>query len=132
MTAKSLEQEIGSAVERLVREHLAECEAAAATAVRDAFARAARPASKRRRALAPAPVRRGSPARRRTREEIAQLAERLYEAMCAHPGETMVVIAQAVGATSRELSRPATLLRRAGRVRSVGQRQHTRYFPIGE
>jgi hypothetical protein len=130
MTTKSLEEKIGSAVERLVREHLAECEAAAAAAVHEAFGRAARPGSKRRGGT-PAPGRRRSPSRRRGREEIAQLEERLYQAICAHPGETMVVIAEAVGATPRELNRPATLLRDAGRVRSVGQRQYTRYFPIG-
>jgi hypothetical protein len=60
------------------------------------------------------------------------LEERLYRAVCAHPGETMAVLAQAVGATARELNRPATLLRRDGRVRSVGQRSSTRYFPMGE
>jgi len=42
------------------------------------------------------------------------------------------VIAPTVGATPRELRRPSLLLRRAGRVRSVGQRHATRYFPTGE
>lgn len=130
MTTKTLEQKIQSAVERLVREHLAECEAAAAGAVRDAFARAAGPASKRSRSTSP-PARSRGASHRRTRDEIVELEERLYEAICAHPGETMVVISATVGATPRELNRPAILLRRAGRVRSVGQRQYTRYFPIG-
>jgi hypothetical protein len=44
----------------------------------------------------------------------------------------MAVIAQAVGAPARELNRPAIVLRREGRVRSVGQRGSTRYFPMGE
>jgi len=44
----------------------------------------------------------------------------------------MAVIAPAVGATAGELNRPATSLRGKGRVRSVGQRQYTRYFPMGE
>jgi hypothetical protein len=60
------------------------------------------------------------------------LEERLYEAIRRHPGETMAVISPAVGATPRALNRPATTLRRTGRVRSVGQRQYTRYFPMGE
>lgn len=42
----------------------------------------------------------------------------------------MAVLAPRVGATPRELNRPALLLRRTGRVRSVGQRQATRYFPM--
>ena len=127
MTTKALEQKIGDLVERLVRAHLAECEAAAGAAVRDAFARAAGPASKRHRS---APTRRG-PSRRRSGDKLAERGERLYAAICAHPGETMGVLSAVAGATPRELNRPATLLRRAGRVRSVGQRQHTRYFPLG-
>jgi len=126
-TTKSLEQKIESAVEQLVREHLAACESAAAVAVRAAFERASKAPSKssrRRSARAPAP--------RRSPEEMAAIQERLYEAIRRHPGETMAVIAPAVGATPRALNRPATTLRRQGRVRSIGQRQYTRYFPMGE
>ncbi len=54
-----------------------------------------------------------------------------YEAMCAHLGETMAVVAEAVGASARELNRPATVLRRTSRVRRVGQRQYTRHFRRG-
>jgi hypothetical protein len=129
-TTESLEQKIESAVERLVREHLAVLEAAASAAVRAGFHRAARPTS---------PTQRGGTStsrrpmsRRRPREMMAELQERLYEAVCAHPGETMTVLARAVGSTARELNRPATLLRRSGRVRSVGQRHATRYFPMGK
>lgn len=127
VTTKSLEQKIETAVEQLVREHLAACEAAAAAAVRAGFKRASRSPSKPSRctsARAPSP--------RRSRAEMADLEERLYEAIRRHPGETMAVISPAVGATPRALNRPATTLRRAGRVRSVGQRQYTRYFPMGE
>lgn len=42
----------------------------------------------------------------------------------------MTTLAAAVGASARELSRPVQLLKRSGRIRSVGQRQATRYFPI--
>jgi hypothetical protein len=57
------------------------------------------------------------------------LSERLYTAIIGNPGATMTVLAAHVGASARELNRSATLLRRAGRVRSAGQRQATRYFP---
>lgn len=128
-STQTLEQQITSAVERLVREHLAAVEAAASAAVREGFRRATRPSEQREAARS---SRRRSPARRRPREEMAALEERLYQAVCAHPGETMAVLAQAVGSTARELNRPATVLRRDGRVRSVGQRQWTRYYPMGE
>ena len=128
-TTESLEQKIESAVERLVRAHLTECESAATKAVRAGFVRAARSSTK---ASSPKSKPGRSASRRRTRDEIAALEERLFAAICAHPGETMAVIAPAVGAKPRELNRPATLLRRSGRVRSVGQRQYTRYFPMDE
>ena len=126
-TTKSLEQKISTAVELLVREHLAACEAAAEVAVRDAFRQASAANSKSRRCKATK-----APAPRRSREELQALQERLYLAIRQHPGETMAVIGPAVGASARDLNRPATTLRREGRVRSVGQRQYTRYFPMGE
>jgi hypothetical protein len=129
-TNESLEQKIESAVERLVREHLAQCEAVAERAVRSAFRRASSTTSQPTQSKSKRSTR--SSSRRRSPEEIASLGERLYEAICRHPGETMAVIAPTLGATPRELERPSTLLRRAGRVRSVGQRHATRYFPIGE
>ncbi len=129
-TSESLEQKIEIAVAGLVREHLAVLEAAASAAVREGFRRATRPTSKQRDAASTG--RRRSPSRRRPREEVADLEERLYRAVCAHPGETMAVIARAAGATARDLNRPAIVLRRDGRVRSVGQRGSTRYFPMGE
>src|SRR5829696_6849167 len=104
-TSGSLEQQIEIAVERLVREHLAVLEAAASAAVGEGFRRAAQPMSKQGDGASAG--RRRSPSRRRPREEVADLEERLYRAVCAHPGETMAVIAPAAGATPRELNRPA-------------------------
>jgi hypothetical protein len=62
-------------------------------------------------------------------DEVSAVAERLYRAVCAHPGESMAVLADELGAPARELHRPMALLKQAGRVRSVGQRHQTRYFP---
>lgn len=129
-STESLELKIKTVVERLVREHLAVMEALASTAVREGFRRATRPtqskAQKGERAAQPP-----SPSVRRPREAVARLEERLYQAVCAQPGETMSVLARAVGSTARALNHPATLLRQSGRVRSAGQRQFTRYFPMG-
>jgi hypothetical protein len=60
---------------------------------------------------------------------MAALAERLYEAVCAQPGETMSVLGPGLGKPSRDLHRPMMALKRAGRVRSVGKLHQTRYFP---
>lgn len=130
-STESLERKIESAVERLVREHLTVVEAAASAAVREGFRRAARPTASKMRDGERASQRR-SPSGRRPREVVAKLEEQLYQAVSAHPGETMTVLARAVGSTARALNRPATLLRLRGQVRSVGERQSTRYFPMGE
>jgi len=63
---------------------------------------------------------------------MAALGERLYEAVRANPGEGMTVLMAEVGGTARDLNRPMMLLKRTGRVRSVGQRHQTRYFPMAE
>jgi hypothetical protein len=67
---------------------------------------------------------------RRAPEELAALGERFYSAVCATPGETMTFLAAQLGTTPRRLQRPVAHLKRAGRVRSVGERSHTRYFPL--
>lgn len=61
---------------------------------------------------------------------MAALAERLHAAICAHPGAAMTTIAGELGVSPRELNRPALQLKRAGRLRTAGQRQGTRYFPV--
>ena len=117
-----LEQQI----EQLIREHIAECARRARLAVERGFA---------------APMKRTSPARaisrarrsigqRRSVTELDGLAERLAIAVCAKPGTTMVVLAAEVGVTARELERPAARLKKAGRIRTVGERNMTRYFPL--
>jgi hypothetical protein len=42
----------------------------------------------------------------------------------------MTTLAPQVGAPPRALHRAVARLKRVGRVRTVGQRQHTRYFPM--
>lgn len=117
---KNLEAEI----EQVVRKHVAAYHAAASAAVERAFALASSPRAPK------SSAKRRAAGRRRPPDEVAALAERLYEAVCAHPGETMAVIAPHVGESARALNRPMTHLKRAGRVRSAGQRHMTRYFPL--
>lgn len=113
-------------IEELVRAHVAALRRAAASAVDRAFGQAHAGKAKGGR-VRPAARATG---RRRGPDEVAALGERLYAAICAHPGAAMSALAIQVGASARELNRPATQLRRAGRVRAVGQRQGTRYFPM--
>lgn len=121
-------EDLEKQVERLVREHMEACHRAVAAAVERAFATS----STRTKTLRTPSGRASSRATgaRRTPEEIEALGKRLYEAVLAHPGETMTALAPHVGATPAELHRSMTRLRRAGRIRSVGQRHRTRYFPM--
>ena len=113
-------------IEELVREHIAAIRQAASAAVARAFERAAGRGAKGERV---APKKRET-GRRRTSEEVAALGERLYATICAHPGAAMITLATHVGVPARELNLPVTQLRQAGRVRTVGQRQGMRYFPM--
>jgi hypothetical protein len=125
MTITSIEH-LQNQIEQLVREYVAACRKAAASAVDRAFTSP----TPRRSASVPRTGTRKTAERRRGPDELAALSERLYEAVCASPGASMTALAARVGATARDLNRPALLLKRAGRVRSAGQRQGTRYFPM--
>lgn len=124
MTTTSIEQ-LEREIERLVRAHVEACHRAAAAAVERAFGTTA----PRARSPQTRPSSRATGARR-TPDEIAALGERLFRTICEHPGETMAVLAPRVGAKSAELHRPMTVLKRAGRIRSAGQKHQTRYFPM--
>jgi hypothetical protein len=115
-------------IEQLVREHVAAIRTAAAAAVTRAFAekavRSSAPATRRPRLSERQSASRG----RRTPEEVADLAERLCAAVHASPGAKITTLAAEVGATPRELIVAVGRLRRAGCVRTVGERQYTKYF----
>jgi hypothetical protein len=69
---------------------------------------------------------------RREPEEVTELAEELYAQICKHPGETMVSLAGYMKRPAKTLSLPACKLAKAGRIKKAGQRQFTRYFPVGK
>ncbi len=121
MGTKSIEH-LQSEIEELVREHLAAQRSAATAAVERAFASATTPSS----SSAP----RRATSRRRPPTEVAGLAEQLYAAVRAKPGELMIAFATQLGQTPRALNRPMLQLKSSGRVRSAGQRHLTRYFPM--
>ena len=119
---------LAEGIERLVREYIATIHIEAQAAVKRAIAGGVGTDGgvQVKRVRATTASRAGA---RRTSVEIGTLSERFYEVLCRMPGETMTVLGPTVGVTARELHRPMTLLKRAGRVRSVGTRHATRYFP---
>lgn len=122
-----IEQELCAEISRAVERIVAASHCAATKALDQAFGRGlgeprAGDATKRRRK-----PRRS--AARRTKEELAELEKQLSRAICDMPGQSMAVLAEQLGATPRELHRPAAQLKSEGLVKTVGQRQFMRYFP---
>lgn len=111
-------------IDKLVRDHLAQVRAEATTAVQRAFASPSARATKSK-----SPRRTRAAGQRRDPALVAELAERLHAEVMAAPGESMVVYAKQLDASARELHRPMTLLKRAGRLRTTGVRNNTLYFP---
>ena len=58
------------------------------------------------------------------------MCDKLYEVVCAHPGETMQRLSPKVGETAQTLQVPIARLKKEGRIRTVGNRQFTSYFPM--
>ena len=120
-------QNLSRQIEQVIQQYIATSYKTAAAAVEQAFASVIAARVVVPRASRPVPN-----ARRRGPTEIAALGERFREVVGARPGETMSVLAAEVGASARELSRPVAQLKRAGQIRSVGQRHLTRYFPLAD
>jgi hypothetical protein len=120
--------QLAEQIEKLVEDFIASSRSAASAAVERAFAA---PGASRRSAR---PAQRGPCERkistRRSPDEMAALSERLYDAICSTPGETMTSLAASIGVAAREMLVPSAKLKRAGRIRSVGQKNQTRYFPM--
>jgi len=125
MASTTSNEELAKKIERLVEEHIAESRRVAQEALARAFGS---PPAKSGRARPPAAKRHWKG--RRSPDEVAELGERLYAAICAKPGAGMSALATEVGASVRELHRPMTRLKDDSRIRSVGKRHLTRYFPM--
>lgn len=132
MTTKTMNHgDLADGIERLVRDYISMIRIAAQGAVERAVASSSGGKSTPTAGTKPRPesAPRSRQGGRRPADEIGALGERLYEAVCRTPGETMTVLAPRIGATASELNRPMIVLRRAGRIRSAGTKHQTRYFP---
>jgi hypothetical protein len=122
--------DLAKQIEDLVRQHVDALRASAAAAVARAFAAAPPPVSARASTQAKPARTRKKAGPRRPPEELVALGERFYMVLCQQPGQTMATLAPQVGVAPRVLQVAVARLRRDGRVRAIGKRQHTRYFPI--
>ncbi len=58
------------------------------------------------------------------------LGRRFLEAVEATPGEAMVTLAARLEVSGTELAQPVLRLRRNGRIKTVGERNRTRYYAL--
>jgi hypothetical protein len=126
MKTPSTTTELAGAIESLIGSYMAGIRQAAQQAVERALVRSAggRPSrgGKKGSSLSPS-------AGRRTATELAGVCDALLDVVRAQPGASMVALAERMGAEAQTLRRPMATLRATGRVRSVGQRHLTRYYP---
>jgi hypothetical protein len=120
--------DLGARIEQMIAEHIAVTREAVQAAMERAFAKAGAGAEPP--AAAARVVRTRAPGKRRGGAELAALGDRFLRAVSSKPGETMTVLAAEVESSPRELHRAVAHLRQAGRVRAIGQRSQTRYFPL--
>ena len=127
-----IDEEIGLAVERIMRAS----RSATLAALEQRFSLASSQTPTRREfppaSVPPTRRKKGAPAPHRSDEEIAALEERLLFAVRSSPGLPMAKLAPHVGATPAELRVPVVRLRAKKRLKLVGQRQFTCYFPVDE
>lgn len=134
-------EELTSQIEQLVQGYIAQVRLAAQEAVLRAFARASveasgdgAPSGGRPGKRLPAKTRsRGSASpRRRSDAELAKLRDDVENAIRRLPGASIGRLAEALGCSVRDLDTPIRHLKRAGRVRTVGEYHRMRYFPAAE
>lgn len=130
MTSPKSQRQLADAIEDLVDAYICEIRRHAESALGRAFSRSRTTRGmKSTRARAPSRSATTPVTARRSSEELAELRDRLYERICANPGESMATFAEVLGRPARDLHRPMSQLKAEGRVRSVGERNMTRYFP---
>jgi DNA-binding NtrC family response regulator len=123
-------QELANAIETLIASYLDEAHRAARDAIEASLSgrRSSRGAGAKPERTAPP----ASGCKRRTAAELAEVSERLHALVRARPGEAMAVFADEMGVAAHTLHRPMAKLKAEGRVRTLGQRHLTRYYPAVE
>ncbi|MEM7674624.1 MAG: hypothetical protein AAF449_01335 [Myxococcota bacterium] len=129
MTSPKTPEQLAEAIENLVAGYVEEARQMAQVALGQSFARHAAPAGRmkkkqRSRGQATSPT-----VARRSADELSAVREQLYELICAHSGESMTLFSEQLGISVKDLHRPMSKLKAEGRIRSVGERNQTRYFP---
>jgi len=119
-----------ASVEALIQQQVASYEEQLREALAGVLSKTRRERPRGRATKSDAASKRSAPGPRRVPEELEALAERFFAAVEATPGETMLTLAGSLGLRSKELERPVLRLKKAGRIKTVGERNWTRYFAM--
>ena len=128
MNSPKTPQQLSDAIESLVTSYIDDVRRAAQGAVDRSLSGTRRPVKREDRSSSET----SRPTKRRSDDELVVLCDRLYELVRARPGESMAAFAAETGVAARALHRPMLRLKAMGRIRSVGERNMTRYFPAIE
>jgi hypothetical protein len=122
-------EQLADAIESLVASYMNEVRLVASAALERSLARPvmASGGSKGKVDRAAAPRRPST--KRRTGAELEEICEELDKLVRVRPGDSMASLAADMGETALTVQRPMAKLKAEGRVRSVGERHLTRYFP---
>ena len=127
-------QELSDAVETLVAGYIAHVRASTLASVERgcALVRSAKAPNSARQS-SPSPQSAASPRKmspKRSPEMLTQMTDELYERIVASPGGAMSKFAEELGRKVTELQVPISMLKKQKRVRTIGDRQSMRYFPV--
>jgi len=125
---KNVESQLNDIIDSAVAQMKTICHAALVAGADRGFGADATP----RRATAPSSAGTRVLAPRRTHGQIAELAERLLEAIREEPGQTMSALAPKLDVPTAQLQVPAAYLKKTGKLKTAGQRNFRRYFPAGD
>ena len=130
MTSPKTPQQLADAIESVVASYIDEVRRTVQQAVERSWSRVAATARPCKSRVGRDPQQ-PSATKRRSAGALDELCEKLHRCVCARPGESMAAFADEVGVAVRDLQRPMAKLKTQtqGRIRRVGQRSMTRYFP---
>ena len=129
MTLPKTPDQLAEAIEKLVAGYVDEARQMVQSSLEQSFARHTAPAGRVKKKQAIRDRATQPTVARRSADELAAIRERLYELICAHPGESTTLFSDQLGISAKDLHRPVSKLKAEGRIRSFGERNQTRYFP---
>jgi len=117
-------------VEQLVRDVMNELRSTAMAALSNALSSQGKLSPEAPKPSKGTRKRKGVTAPKRSEAQLEEIADKLYRAIEDDPGDTMLSYQGKLGMSQKELAVPLRRLKDAGRVRKVGERSDTTYFPM--